>query len=214
MKTNKKKMLILVLLLALLIGVGSTVAWLTSVDTIVNEFTVGEFNSPTTDPENPSTTITIDGNLYEKGWNPNETHKLLPGVSFAKQPYVGVGEGSEEAVVYIYVDNDFSNKVYFTVNSGWTPVSGHTTAGSLANSYTSGLFKYNSNLDSSSADDWTTPLFDEVIVADDATTEDLTPSGSTYNITVKSFIHQAKDASGTAISSATIESAAIAALEN
>ena len=210
---NKKMYIILGLLLILLIGLGGTVAWLTSTSTLTNEFTVGEVTSPTTDPTDPTETISITGNLYEPSWDAAETHKLIPGVTFAKDPYVGIGRGSEESIVYLYIDNDFSNKVYFTINSGWSPVTGHVTEGSESGTYTSGLFKYNSTLNASNGDAWTqTPLFSRVVVANNANTEDFTTI-STTNITVKSLVHQAKDASGNDIPAATIEAAAIDILE-
>lgn len=216
MKKGKEKILFLVLLLLLLIGIRGTIAWLTSTDSIVNEFTVGEITSPTTDPEDSTKTIHINGNLYEKEWDESQAHKIVPGVSFTKKPYVGIGEGSEESVVYIYVENDFSasNKVYFTLNSGWQAVTGHAVEGPSTGTYASGLFKYTETLNASGGDAWTTAIFNSINVASNATTEELTPVGSTSNITVKSLVHQAKDASGTAIPAATIETAAINTLEN
>ena len=222
MKKDKRKLLLPLLLLLLLIGLGGTVAWLTSTDTLVNEFTVGDIKSPTTDPEDPTTPISVTGNLYEKKWDSTATHKLVPGVSFDKEPYVGIGVGSEKSVVYLYVENDFTNKVYFTINSGWVPVTGHVTAavaGAPANSYTSGLFLYGTDastptiLDATSADAWTTSLFDEVVVDSTANTADFTANATT-NITVKSLVHQAYDATGTTqVPIATIQQAAIDTLE-
>lgn len=215
MKKDNRKIIIPLLLLLLLLGLGGTVAWLTSTDELVNSFTVGEITSPTEDPTDPTQTISISGNLYEPSWDSSVNHKLMPGVTYAKDPYVGIGDGSEESVVYVYVKNDFSNKIYFTINSGWTAVTGHVTAGSAASTYTSGLFKYNTNLDASSGDAWTsTPLFSSIQVANDANTADFTPSGATYDITVKCLVHQAKDANNNPISASDIEAAAIATLES
>lgn len=221
MKGKKKIILIIVALFVLLFGLRGTIAYLTATDEIENEFTIGEINNPSTDPEgNPFTDpitgdpITLSGNLYEKYWDPAVTHKVIPGASFQKEPYVGVGAGSEEAVVYVYVKNDFPNNVYFTLASGWTAVSSggtdYYTVGPTAGTYKSGLFKYNTNLaPTSNADAWTTKLFDYINVANNASVADLTPAGATSNITVKSLVHQAKNANGSDIETATIETAAI-----
>ena len=211
-RRNKKTVAVIVfaLLLAFLVT-GGTIAWLTRTSTLSNTFTVGSFTTPTTDPTDPTETISIDGNLYEPSWDESEEHKLLPSATFDKDPYVGIGAGSEDAVVYVNVENNFSNKVYFTINSGWTPVSGCTTAGSESGTYTSGLFKYTAGLTGDEDDDvWTsTPLFSEIVVADDAEDTDFeVGAGNDTEIVVSSFIHQAKDSSGTAISSTTIENAA------
>ncbi len=227
---NKKKLVILVLAVVLVFAiVGTTLAWLTSENQLTNNFTVGTFTEPTTEPGHPENDIdttdgTLDGNLYEKSWNnnnANQDHKLLPGKTFDKDPYVGIGPGSEDGVVYLYVENNLSNKVQFAINTtDWEAVSGYTTAGSestqQAPTYTSGLFKYTAVLTgSANADSWTsTPLFSTVYVADDADDTDFDPgAGNQPSITVKSFIHQANDASGQPILSSTIEAAALDAFE-
>lgn len=209
---EKKRNLLLMVLGVLLatVVIGGTIAWLTRTSSITNTFTVGSFESPKTDPTDKTKSITLDGNLYEPGWDESAEHKLLPGNTYAKNPYIGIGAGSEDGVAYIYVKNNFSNKVYFEINEGWTPVSGETTAGSKSGTYTSGLFKYNSTLVASKTEDvWTTtPLFDEVEVADTATSADFNTGSNDKSIVVSSFLHQAKDDEGNPIDSNTILSAA------
>lgn len=207
---NKKKLIIIPIVLLVMIVVGTTVAFLSAKSSITNHFVVGSFNLPSTDPvtgDNKNLTQYLD----EPSWDDDETHKLLPGISFAKDPYVGIGSGSEDAVVYVYVENNFSENIYFTINQGWTAVENETAAGSAANSYTSGLFKYNAILSSSNdSDAWTTtPLFSEISVSNNATYEDFEVGpGKDTTIKVSSFIHQAKDSSGEPISASVIEDAA------
>ena len=211
-KNNKKKILIIVLAVLLVVAtIGTTIAWLTRTNSITNSFSVGSFEYPTTDPTDPTETISIQSHLYEPSWDPTAAHKLLPGVTFAKDPYVGIGAGSEDAQVYVYVQNNMSSKVYFTLNSGWEAVSGETTAGSANGTYTSGLFKYTAGLTASSTDDvWTsTPVFSSVVIADNANGTDFeVAQGQSTDIIVSSFIHQAKDGSGNLIADATILAAA------
>jgi len=214
----------MVVLLAFLVA-GGTIAWLTRTSSLTNTFTVGSFTTPTTFPNDPTdqtdpedvTAISIDGNLYEPSWDATEEHKLIPSASFAKDPYVGIGAGSEDGVVYVNVVNNFSEKVYFSLNQGWEPVLGHVVQGSLSGTYTSGLFKYVAGLTADADKDvWTTtPLFSSVVTDEAANTSDFTPAqGNNHEIVVSSFLHQAKDDQGNAIDSATIQAAAIAAFSN
>lgn len=209
-KTNKKPLVILALVALLVVGgVMGTVAWLTATDTVTNTFTVvGDIEEPTVDPEiipdpaNPYDPA-VDAYLWEPSWDDAEDHKLLPGSTIAKDPYVGVGAKSEESVVYVYVHNNLSNKVYFTLNDGWEAVDGQTTEGYAAGTYTSGLFKYTATLaPSADADAWTTnALFSEVVVDDSADTSDIdvTDDRTELTIEVGSYIHQAKDGEGNAV---------------
>lgn len=188
MKNKKKTLLVIVAALLVFLTVGGTVAWLTRTSSVTNSFTVGEFSEPTTSPLDATQSINIDGNLYEPSWTPDT--KIYPGATIAKDPYVGIGPGSESGIVYVYVQNNFSNKVYFTINTGWEAVANETVAGTGANSYTSGIFKYTAGLTGSATDDvWTTtPLFSNILVDDAANTTDLDVNSKT--IVVKSFIHQ------------------------
>ena len=210
MRKNRKKLLLIPIILLAVIVVGTTVAYLNVKSSITNHFVVGSFNLPTTDPktgENKNLTQYLD----EPSWDDTQTHKLLPGATFDKDPYVGIGAGSEDAVVYVYVENNFSENVYFTINNGWAPVENETTAGSAASSYTSGLFKYTNGLTANAnSDSWTTtPLFSAINVSNNATEADFeVAEGKDATIKVSSFIHQANDSTGSPISSSTIEDAA------
>jgi len=212
-KGNKKLIAVVIfaLLLVFLVAAG-TIAWLTSTSSISNTFSVGSIEIPTTSPLDPLQTISISGNIYEPSWNAEEAHKLVPSVVFDKDPYVGIGKGSEDVAVYVYVENSFSNKVYFTINAGWEAVT--ATEGASSGTYTSGLFKYTAGLSgATSADVWTEqPLFNNVTVDESATKEDFVLAvGEESEIKVSCFLHQAKDGSGNDISTATIEATVKAA---
>lgn len=209
-RKNKRILVILtcLLLIAVLVSTG-TIAWLTKTSSVSNIFTVGSFESPSTSPTNPEIPIELDGNIYEPSWNPEEEHKLIPAATFEKDPYVGIGAGSEDAAVYVFVENSFTNKVYFTINEGWEAVS--ATNGFKEDTYTSGLFKYTAGLTASSdTDSWTeTPLFSSVSTDETATIDDFTVEGSEQlEIKVSCFLHQKKDSEGSEIPALTIENAA------
>ena len=201
MKKSKKTLLLLVLAVALVATTAfSTMAWLIATDSKTNTFTVGHVNKPTTDPETGEEDPNLDGYIKEPHFNAADA-KLLPGGEYAKDPYVGIGKGSEESFVYVYVDNDFYTgtykDVYFTITDAWEPVTNRVVAGSKAGTYVSGLFKYSSTLTpTASADSWTTmPLFEQIDVDPSTSLEELS-AGATNgsgNITIYAYIHQAFD---------------------
>lgn len=222
--SHKKRNALIVLLLVLAVAIGGTMAWLTRTSTLTNTFTVGDINP--VDPggkgpgegdnpipgkdKDPNIDKKLKDNLYEPHWTPDS--KLVPSGEVDKDPYVGVGKGSEAAYVYVYVTSTFKDpsKVTFTLNDGWEPVT-DVTASNVNKTYSSGLFKYTAGLNGSEAkaNVWTTaPVFSKVTVSDNATKADLmtTPSSSgsesttVGSITVQSFLHQKNDANGNPIS--------------
>lgn len=218
-KTAKRSLAVAAVFLVCIMAIGGTIAWLTSTSTLDNTFAVGMINpvdpnqpGPSPDkPINPGDKDNgkLDGNLFEPSWKQNS--KLMPGATIAKDPYVGVGPGSEKSYVYIYVSNSMKNNdhIYFTINDGWEAVAGNTTVvsgsteGQPGAKYTGGLFKYTAGLDGSQQTNntWTAKaLFDNVIVDQAANAEDFMSAPDTVgSITVKSFVHQMNNAEGIAI---------------
>lgn len=220
--TNKRNTVAVVaLLLVCVLAIGGTIAYLTSNSQLTNIFTVGQIspidpNKPGPGPnggeidKDPSK---LNGNLYEPSWNPGS--KLLPTASIDKNPYVGVGAGSEECDVFVYVNNTMNHgdNIYFTINEGWKPVGG--TKPFKGEKYTGGLFKYEAGLDGTTATEgnnvWTnTPLFSTVEVSKDAKAENfkVADKDEVGTIVVQSFLHQSFDSEGKEISNADILAAA------
>lgn len=114
---NKKRLIVLVLVLALLVGatVGGTIAWLvTETAPIVNTFTVGDINITLTE-ENPA----LDGNSREA--------KMVPGLEITKDPKVTVVGGSEDCWLFVKVEkstnlDSFITYAVDTGESAWTVV--------------------------------------------------------------------------------------------
>lgn len=204
MKSKTRSILTVCLALALVASaVLGTIAYMTAQDSKTNTFTVGSFNKPT-DPDHPDQTL--DSYLIEPSWV--EDSKLVPGGSVAKDPKVGIGAGSEDAYIYVYVDNktltDANKKlVTFTLNEGWTAVADHAVAGDTPNTYVSGLFKYNTKL---TGGKWTSNVFAKVDVSEDANTTDF---AANPQMIVYAYIHQATDGAGVDLAD-TANTAAIA----
>jgi predicted ribosomally synthesized peptide with SipW-like signal peptide len=225
--TNKTKMTaVIALLLVCLLAVGGTIAYLTTHSKLSNTFTVGDIATidpeepaPSPDPDNPidKDPTKLNGNLYEPHWVNNS--KLSPGATVSKEPYVGVGAGSEACDVYVYVTNEMANNnmMYFEMNAGWSVVEANAVQVGGQTYYTGGLFKYDAGLDASKLSKenhenaWTTKaLFDNVIVSEDANIADfkVLEGASGRTITVQAFLHQSKDAQGQDIADDVIVAAA------
>ena len=202
MKSKKRSILIVCLALALVAAaVLGTIAYMTAQDSKTNTFTVGSFNKPT-DPNNHSQTL--DSYLIEPSWEENS--KLVPGGSVAKDPKVGIGAGSEDGYIYVYVDNktltEASKKlVTFTLDKDWTAVTDLAVAGDTPNTYVSGLFKYNTKL---TGGKWTSNVFTKVDVSANANTTDFAKNPQ---MTVYAFIHQATGSTGADLATTADEAA-------
>lgn len=215
-KSKKKYFIAALAVLLVAVAVGGTIAWLNSQSGLTNSFTVGDVNNPTTEPGDPGQPIdpehpdnpqdeNLDGNLYEPNWV--DDSKIMPGNSIVKDPYVGIGEGSESAYVFIYVDNNTMSQAgsekddapYFVLNGNWAAVKDSDST-VLANSavenpsaYTSGLFMYSTDSTNpvllegfADKDNWTVnPIFSEVKTPKNAVASDFAENPT---IDVKSYV--------------------------
>ena len=93
---KKKSIVILVtaVVLMLSVSVGGMLAYFTDTKSATNTFTVGDVN------------IQLD----ETEWNSSETHVIVPGASFKKNPTVTVLSGSQESYVRMLVTIDHVSK--------------------------------------------------------------------------------------------------------
>lgn len=168
-KKNKRNAIIAALaVLVVALAVGGTIAWLTAQDALSNTFTVGSFNDPGNEPgtdtgknedKDETTTPNTDGYLFETAW-PEKDPKLTAGVAQAKNPNVGIGAGSDEAYVFLYVRNAALDSTkgdtlaadapYFTLQKQWGVAvvgdANYSTASTAVatppNTYVDGLFVY------------------------------------------------------------------------
>ncbi len=176
--TSKKKMVLigaLVLIMAIS-AIAGTAAWLNDSDSLENIFLVGAFTPPTKpdpspdpDPEpvdpakpTPNPNASVKGYIHEPYWDANDKdntdstwtnaqkdkHRLVPGKTTVKDPYIGIGPDSEAGYVYVYIKNKMpENTVYFELNPNWAPVTGKVTVATTTETdtktyYSGGLFKY------------------------------------------------------------------------
>lgn len=203
MKAKTRSLLSLCLAAVLVMSaVLGTIAYMTAQDSVTNTFTVGSFSNP--DPTDPDHTEKLHEYIEESSWE--EGSKLIPGESIAKDPKVGIGAGSEDAWVYVYIKNNLITKdadaVTFTLNEGWEAVQADEVTPD-SGVYTGGLFKYNTKLSTADGNDaWTATIFDKVNVSADATVDGFDSANLT--MVVNAYIHQAKDDNGE-IATATIE---------
>lgn len=98
-KLKKAALLLCSAVLLVCISIGATVAYLTSKDTVVNTFTVG------------NVAITMDETKVDENGTPIQgvdpvqanTYKLMPGHTYTKDPTIHVSDTSEEAYLGVKV---------------------------------------------------------------------------------------------------------------
>lgn len=183
-----------------LVGVGGVMAWYNAQSQLTNTFTTGNIKPPTTDPDKPTEPIdpdhptnpqvpNLDGNIYEKSWVDKSV--ITAGSEVAKDPNIGIAPGSDDAYVFVYVNNKLGSGTSFTIDDNvWKPVAGHVTAVDEAKHvYSAGLFMYTKGstepvllqaADTGGNDVWTGELFQTVTAADDANITGTTMTVSAY----------------------------------
>ena len=127
---NAKKIMLLVLCAALLVGatVAGTVAYLTSKATVTNTFTVGKVaitldETDTDEDDNTADNVTVDNVVRDTA----NVYHLIPGSTYTKDPIVHVEANSENSWVFVkvenglkkYIDGDVGITDQITAN-GWT----------------------------------------------------------------------------------------------
>ena len=195
MKMNKKlrRILLTVCSAALLVcvTVGATVAYLTSTETVTNTFTVCKVDITLDEAaikQDDSTKDWVEDS--EKDRVKKNSYKLLPGITYAKDPTVTVKAGSEEAYVRVLVTvsekNDldtlfakYASKslkltdVVLGISADWTPY-GQTKDDTLdTRTYE---LRYKSTVDASESKDDIVldDVFEQIKVPDYFTNDDIT----------------------------------------
>lgn len=194
----KKKIVafILVFALALALGIGGTMAWLTAESgKVVNTFTVGNITLELTEKD---ATKDADGTL-------KKDYKILPGATAEKEPKLTVGAGSEKCYLYACVTNDvkIGNDVVATPNisTEWVPVG---TKGNAT------VYRYNDVIDASdeavAKSVFTEVKYSETITQSKAHLDALTNK----TIVVQGYAHQSEHISETEGDTSVADSAACA----
>ena len=115
MKTTKKALLALVCAVALVFGsVFATYAYLTSTTGVVtNTFTVGNvtitLDEAAVDAYGKKIDITGNGSIGNEDRRTENTYKLIPGQTYVKDPTVHVASGSEDAWLFVKVENGIAD---------------------------------------------------------------------------------------------------------
>ena len=138
-------------------------------------------------------------------------------MSVAKNPNVGIGKGSEDAYVYVFVKNKTapaetadSKTTYFTINSGWKAVNATAVAGEPTH-YLGGLFVYVGNetdatplIASKTEDKWTGELFSTVTTPKETEQKDFAnPATMDVNCFIYAADNTKEGSSASALAAAT-----------
>lgn len=103
---KKTLTVLLALVLVIAMSVAGTMAYLTSTDTVTNTFTVGKVaitldELDTDNDTNTSDNVQVGNTVRDKA----NAYKLIPGVTYTKDPTVHVTAGSEDCYLFVKVVN-------------------------------------------------------------------------------------------------------------
>ena len=182
----KKKILALTLVfaLALALGIGGTLAWLTAESSqVVNTFTVG----------NITLTLSEEGSVFDTvNKQYKQDFKILPGATDDKEPVLTVAKGSEKCYVYALVTNNvkLNGTIVATPNidtNQWIKVGEDADNNKV-------LYRYHEVVDVlTTQEDASLSVFSRVTYSDTITqsADDLAALNNT-TITVQGFAHQSE----------------------
>lgn len=165
---KKGIILVLAMVIAVCIGVGATLAYLSvSTQDVVNTFVYGDININLEETE----TYYDDADSADENAN---TYKMIPGGELKKDPKVTVEAGSEACWLFIKVEktNNPDNYLDYSINSCWTPLDG-----------VDGVYYYNgTDLDQllTAGKTYSIITGDKVTVKTTVTKTDMTKIGSAY----------------------------------
>lgn len=123
MKT-KNKALLLTLCAVLLVAasVMGTMAYLTSRDAVVNTFSVGSISMSLDEQDVDNSTA------GENDRDKANAYHLLPGHTYVKDPIIHIDAASEDAWIFVKVENGISAYEAATVADGYTSIADQITA--------------------------------------------------------------------------------------
>ncbi len=183
MKKRSLITMIMALTLVAVVGIGATLAYLSSTTgTLTNTFTVG--NVKITQDESDESTPDPDDRTEEG----NDYQDIEPGDELKKDPTVTVKAGSAECYVFMKLEGaDALTAQQFTFGgfdaSKWVKADGKDTL--------DGVYRYYETVKKSEADQVLEPLFTTVTYSLDAT--ELEEGVTLSNVTIKSCAVQASN---------------------
>ena len=129
MKT-KNKALLLTLCAVLLVAASvlGTMAYLTSRDAVENTFSVGSISLSLDEQDIDNDSNTSDNKDYNGTTRDKaNAYKLLPGHTYVKDPIIHITTGSEDAWVFVKVENGIADYEAETVSGGYTSIAEQIT---------------------------------------------------------------------------------------
>ena len=130
--------------------------------------------------------ITGEGAMRVK----ENTYKVAPGATVAKDPTVHVVKGSEKCYVYVSVQNNMlindKEVASYTPNTGWTKIGENTAKHTV-------VYKYAQAVDASSATQDLTPVFSQVTFDGNDITLGNVEQLNNKTIVINAYAHQSEN---------------------
>lgn len=187
MKRKSFLLAALAVVLVAALAAGGTYAWLTSrTDPVVNTFTVGNVSITLDEARVQKDAATSTWSATAARVRQNDYEGVYPGAVLPKDPTVHVAAGSEDALVYVLIQDALNAAVPgsadYTVGSAWAVVD---TTGFAAPSGAARVYRYSAT--AHAGDDLV--VFDGVTISGAVTAEQMARLDGT--ITVTAFAVQA-----------------------
>lgn len=128
---KKMLMAVVAIVLIVVVSVSATFAYLTAQDEVVNTFTVGKVEI-TLDEAKVNVygeKVKADGTVAEEGdvladRVDANTYKLIPGLTYTKDPIVHVDENSEDCWIFVRIENGLGANAAINIGADWTLLDG------------------------------------------------------------------------------------------
>ena len=176
---KKTLTVLLALVLVIAMSVAGTMAYLTSTATVTNTFTVGNVTITMDETD-------VDDSTPNKDRDTANKYKLIPGMTYTKDPIVHVASGSEDCYLFVKVVNGIKNYEA----AGETTIAKQMEAnGWKVVDADKGIYVYAKTTGTKDvvAAESNVPVFANFKIADDA---DITVSGSALDVVVTAYAVQ------------------------
>lgn len=128
---KKMLMAVVAIVLIVVISVSATFAYLTADDSVENTFTVGkvEITLDEAKVNEYGEKVKADGTVAEEGdvladRVDANTYKLIPGLTYTKDPIVHVDKNSEDCWIFVRIENGLGDNAKINIGADWTLLAG------------------------------------------------------------------------------------------
>lgn len=176
---KKTLTVLLALVLVIAMSVAGTMAYLTSTASVTNTFTVGNVTITMDETD-------VDNSTADKERDTANAYKLIPGVTYTKDPIIHVDSLSESCYLFVKVVNGIKNYEAATTIADQMTANGWVVVDASKGTY---VYAKDTGAKDVVAAGSNVPVFGTFTIADNA---NITASGSALDVVVTAYAVQAE----------------------